>query len=406
MRDDFSILPEAIRDGQRIVAAMAATLTVLLARTFYVLLIIVGAALLHCRSRSPHARTGFRLRDRRRPDPRPRPWVRPGPSRSGILAQTLRISIPLSLGVAAVGLPVYVTALANGASTDAARTMLTTIACFLGIGALVLIPIAADAEGRIRMPAEVRTAILVAVLVAAYLAVLATEPGRAFFQLAPLPWEIVASLIAIAIAWTAAVIGIHKTRGRPARDRRADRPRSVHARTAARRRGVGGRGSSLAVPIGSGPGPMTRGPGATYDRANLGRRPARIVETSCPPAPPPGRRSLSSGRCSPPCSSSRVPCRSGRLDSPTAFATHRDFGYTIGLLTLVLVIISVVGRLPRRLIGLSALTLLQFFLQSILIGVRADLPTVAALHPVNGVPALVVTLWLGREAWAGRAATS
>ena len=46
VRDDFSILPEAIRDGQRIVAAMAATLTVLLARTFYVLLIIVGAALL------------------------------------------------------------------------------------------------------------------------------------------------------------------------------------------------------------------------------------------------------------------------------------------------------------------------------------------------------------------------
>ena len=46
VRDDFSILPEAIRDGQRIVAAMAATLTVLLARTFYVLLIIVGASLL------------------------------------------------------------------------------------------------------------------------------------------------------------------------------------------------------------------------------------------------------------------------------------------------------------------------------------------------------------------------
>jgi hypothetical protein len=62
------------------------------------------------------------------------------------------------------------------------------------------------------MPAEVRTAILIGVLVAAYLAVLSTELGRAFFQLAPLPWEIVASLVAIAGAWTAAVIGIHKTR--------------------------------------------------------------------------------------------------------------------------------------------------------------------------------------------------
>ena len=94
----------------------------------------------------------------------------------------------------------------------------------------------------------------------------------------------------------------------------------------------------------------------------------------------------------------------GVFDSPTAFATHRDFGYTIGLLTLVLVIISVVGRLPRRVIGLSALTLVQFFIQSVLIGVRADMPTIAALHPVNGVLLLVVTLWIGREAWVGREA--
>ena len=36
----------------------------------------------------------------------------------------------------------------------------------------------------------------------------------------------------------------------------------------------------------------------------------------------------------------------------------------------------------------------------------AHMPTVAALHPVNGVLLLVVTLWLGREAWVGRAAAS
>jgi cation-transporting ATPase E len=57
IKDDFSILPEAIRDGQRIVAAMAATLIVLLARTFYVLLIILGASSPGCRSRSRPART-------------------------------------------------------------------------------------------------------------------------------------------------------------------------------------------------------------------------------------------------------------------------------------------------------------------------------------------------------------
>jgi hypothetical protein len=49
-------------------------------------------------------------------------------------------------------------------------------------------------------------------LVAAYLAVLATDQGRAFFQLAPLPWEIVATQLVIAAAWTGAVIGIHRSR--------------------------------------------------------------------------------------------------------------------------------------------------------------------------------------------------
>jgi hypothetical protein len=62
------------------------------------------------------------------------------------------------------------------------------------------------------MPAWVRTTVLVGALGIAYLVVLSTGPGRSFFQLAPLPWQIVASLIAIAAAWTAAVIGIHRTR--------------------------------------------------------------------------------------------------------------------------------------------------------------------------------------------------
>jgi cation-transporting ATPase E len=213
VRDDFSILPEAIRDGQRIVAAMAATLTVLLARTFYVLLIIVGASMLQLPFPfTPRQNSILAFVTVGVPILVLALWVRPGPSRSGILAQTLRISIPLSIGVAAVGLPVYVTALLNGASVEMARTMLTSIACFLGIGALVLVPIAADERGRIRMPAWLRTTVLVAALVIAYLVVLSTGPGRSFFQLAPLPWEIVASLIAIAAAWTGAVIGIHRTR--------------------------------------------------------------------------------------------------------------------------------------------------------------------------------------------------
>ena len=92
----------------------------------------------------------------------------------------------------------------------------------------------------------------------------------------------------------------------------------------------------------------------------------------------------------------------GVFDSPSAFATHRDFGYTIGLLTLPILILAIVGRGPRLLIGLSVLLVVQITLQSVFVVMRTDNPQIAALHPVNGVLMLVVSLVLAREAWAAR----
>ncbi|HEX5015623.1 MAG TPA: DUF6220 domain-containing protein [Candidatus Limnocylindrales bacterium] len=94
----------------------------------------------------------------------------------------------------------------------------------------------------------------------------------------------------------------------------------------------------------------------------------------------------------------------GVFDGPEQFETHRGFGYLFGWLTLVMLVIAAVGRLGRMLIGLSALTLVQFFLQSILILFREDQPAIAALHPVNGVLLLVVTIVIARLAMAGRRA--
>ena len=213
VRDDFSILPEAIKDGQRIVAAMAATLLVLLARTFYVLLIIVAAALLQLPFPfTPRQNSILAFVTVGVPILVLALWVRPGPSRPGLLGHTLRYSIPLALGVAAVAIPVYASSLINGASAEVARTMLTTVSSFMGIGALILIPVAADDEGRVRMPAWMRTVLLLAALVVAYLVVLSTGQGRAFFQLEPLAIELVATLGVIATTWTLAVLMIHRTK--------------------------------------------------------------------------------------------------------------------------------------------------------------------------------------------------
>ena len=62
------------------------------------------------------------------------------------------------------------------------------------------------------MPAWMRTVVLVGALTIAYLVILSTGPGRTFFQLSPLPVEIVATLGVIAGAWTWAVLHIHRTR--------------------------------------------------------------------------------------------------------------------------------------------------------------------------------------------------
>jgi len=92
----------------------------------------------------------------------------------------------------------------------------------------------------------------------------------------------------------------------------------------------------------------------------------------------------------------------GVFAGPGSFITHRQFGYLIGWFTLVMVVLAVAGRLGKRIVGLSLIALVQMALQSVFILVRAELPAVAALHPVNGVLLLLVVTAIGRAAWQAR----
>jgi len=89
----------------------------------------------------------------------------------------------------------------------------------------------------------------------------------------------------------------------------------------------------------------------------------------------------------------------GVFDDPKAFVTHREFGYLFGWLTLVVLVLALAGRMPRRVTGLSVLLLVLFALQSVLVAARADLPVVAALHPLNGVAILGVGVMTARSSW-------
>jgi hypothetical protein len=85
------------------------------------------------------------------------------------------------------------------------------------------------------------------------------------------------------------------------------------------------------------------------------------------------------------------------------FALHRDIGYSLGLLALIVLVTAFLGRYPRAHIGWSALLLVLYIVQTSLPFLRGDAPAVAALHPVNAMAMLVLAVAVG--VWARRAGT-
>jgi hypothetical protein len=66
-------------------------------------------------------------------------------------------------------------------------------------------------------------------------------------------------------------------------------------------------------------------------------------------------------------------------------ATHREFGYLVVLVPLLVLIAAALAQAGGRLIGMAALLLLITFLQPTLTYFRDDAPYIAALHPVNAL---------------------
>jgi hypothetical protein len=95
----------------------------------------------------------------------------------------------------------------------------------------------------------------------------------------------------------------------------------------------------------------------------------------------------------------------GVFRSPTDFEVHRNFGYALGLLSLVLLILAIAVRASRLQVGLAVLLLVLFALQSVLVGVRTTTPEIAALHPLNGFAIVLTSIVFARHSWrlTGRA---
>ena len=95
----------------------------------------------------------------------------------------------------------------------------------------------------------------------------------------------------------------------------------------------------------------------------------------------------------------------GVFRDPASFETHRDFGYMLELLPIILLVLGVLAGLGRRPALLAAGIFGLFLLQSVFVGLREDAPEVAALHPLNGFLITLLAIVLARDARIGRRAT-
>ena len=96
----------------------------------------------------------------------------------------------------------------------------------------------------------------------------------------------------------------------------------------------------------------------------------------------------------------------GVFDNPLLFGTHRDFGYVLSIVPILLLIVGLVAGVGRRLSAFAIVAFLLFLLQSVLVAARDSSPTIAALHPVNGFLLLLIAIEMAREAWLMRATTA
>jgi hypothetical protein len=89
----------------------------------------------------------------------------------------------------------------------------------------------------------------------------------------------------------------------------------------------------------------------------------------------------------------------GVFDSPADFDTHRNWGYMLEILPILMLVLSAIGRLGRRQAIFAVVLFLMFLLQSVLVAMRVDYPVVAALHPLNGFAILLLGVIAARHAW-------
>jgi hypothetical protein len=89
----------------------------------------------------------------------------------------------------------------------------------------------------------------------------------------------------------------------------------------------------------------------------------------------------------------------------TTFQPHRTLGDALAGAVLILLVVALIARPGRRALGLAAALTVLTIVQITLPSLRTGVPWVAALHAVNAVALVGVTLNLARAAGQAAATT-
>ena len=87
--------------------------------------------------------------------------------------------------------------------------------------------------------------------------------------------------------------------------------------------------------------------------------------------------------------------RTEAIGADSAFAPHRDFGFALGGVALVILVLALVARAGRVAVaGAAALVVLTNLAQSLLAGLADDHALFGGLHAFDGLAIIGIAAWL------------
>ena len=207
LNDSFAVLPAALREGQRIVNGMQDIVRLFLTRTFYVTLLILGAAIVGVEFPvTPKHNSIMALLTVGIPTLALAAWARPDKPPPNLLRAVSRFVFPATFMVALVSLAVYLTYLEVTGDLELARTALTTTTVLCGLALIPFVEPPTPAwVGGDELSGDRRPTLLALVMLALYGVVMWAPSLRESFELVPLratDWLMIGATV---VAWGVAL---------------------------------------------------------------------------------------------------------------------------------------------------------------------------------------------------------